>query len=234
MKSERDEVYILHRRAFKESSVVMECFSRREGWISLVARGAKRARSRFDALLQPFTQIEMEWGGRGELKTLYKAEARTLFPILKPEKLMIGFYLNELLIRLLQKGDAQPLLFDCYHYTLQKLAQLSKEADLQGLLRQFEIKLLEALGYGLCFESDMKGRAIQADLLYSYDPKIGIYEIAEGSVQEGCFVSGASLLALQQDEYSSEAILREAKKFMRFILGCYLGNKPLETRKLYR
>lgn len=233
MRTERDEAYILHRRAFKESSVVMECFSRREGWISLVARGAKRARSRFDALLQPFTHIEIEWGGRGELKTLYKAESKMLFPILKQEKLMIGLYLNELLIRLLQRGDPHPLLFDFYHHTLQKLSLLSGDFELQGALRQFEIQLLSELGYGLCFESASKGRPIQPELLYSYDPKIGIYEIAEGSVQEGCFVSGASLVALQQDHYPSEMVLREAKKLMRFILTFYLGNKPLETRKLY-
>lgn len=234
MKTERDEAYILHRRAFKESSVVMECFSRQGGWISLVGRGAKRARSRFDALLQPFILIEMEWGGRGDLKTLYKAESKMLLPILKQEKLIVGLYLNELLVRLLQRADPHPLLFDFYHTTLQKLTLLSEDFEIQKALRQFEVQLLSELGYGLGFESDTKGYPISLDLLYSYDPKIGIYEIAEGSIQEGCIVSGAALLALQQNDYPSEMVLREAKKLMRFILGCYLGNKPLETRKLYR
>lgn len=233
MKIERDEAYILHRRPFKETSVVIECLTRTQGWISLVARGAKRSRSRFDALLQPFIPVEIEWGGRGELKTLYKAESKTFFPLLKQEKLLVGLYLNELIARLLQRGDPHPVLFEVYHLTLQKLNALSGETAIQGVLRQFEIALLSELGYGLSLENDLKGCPIQPELLYSYDPKTGIYEIAAGSVPSGCVVSGAALLALARDQYDSEMLLLEAKKLMRFILSHYLGNKPLTTRKLY-
>ncbi len=233
MKGERDDAYILHRRPFKESSVVIECLSRQGGWISLVARGAKRSRSRFDALLQPFIPIEIEWGGKTELKTLYKAESTTFYPVLKQEKLMLGLYLNELIIRLLQRGDPHPHLFEVYHLTLEKLAFLKDEPSIQGVLRQFELTLLSELGYGLYLEKETNGCSIQPDLLYSYDPKIGIHEIPAGSMGSKCVVSGAALLSLSRDQYDSEGVLLEAKKLMRYVLSHYLGNKPLEIRKWY-
>lgn len=234
MKTEHDKAYILHRRPFKESSVVIECFCRQNGWLSLVARGAKRSRSRFDAVLQPFMQLQLEWGGKGELKTLYKAESNVFHPLLKQEKLIVGLYLNELMIRLLQRLDPHPALYDFYHQTLENLIMLSTMNEVQGLLRQFEIKLLSELGYGLELDRDANtGQPIEPECLYSYDPKLGIFEISSVSVQPACSVSGASLLALKHNDYPSEAIILESKKLMRYIMTHYLGNKPLETRKLF-
>lgn len=234
MKTEHDEAYILHRRPFKESSVVIECFCRRNGWVSLIARGAKRSRSRFDAVLQPFMELQIEWGGKSELKTLYKAESNVFHPLLKQEKLIVGLYLNELMIRLLQRLDPHPVLYDFYHHTLEKLITVSNRDDVQRVLRQFEIKLLAELGYGLELDRDgSTGLPIEPDCLYSYDPKLGIYEISSVNVQPLCSVSGAALMALKNNDYSSEAIILEAKKFMRSIMTHYLGNKPLETRKLF-
>lgn len=225
MIAERDEAYILHRRPFKESSVIIEAFCRKHGWVSLVARGAKRSRSRFDARLQPFVPLELEWGGKGELKTLYKAETSLCLPLLKENKLIIGLYLNELMVRLLQRLDPHPVLFDFYHSTLTELSHTDTNKS-HALLRQFEIKLLAELGYALELNGD-------ADLLYSYDPKCGIVEISNMTVQPACSVSGASLLALKNNDFPNEAIILEAKRLMRYILSHYLGNKPLQTRKLF-
>lgn len=233
MKAERDEAYILHRRSFKESSVILECFSHRQGWLSLVGRGAKRTRTGFDAVLQPFIELSIEWGGRGELKTLFKAEPKVFSPVLAREALLVGFYLNELLIRLLQRGDPQPTLYQCYRATLQQISTLSDDLAREPYLRHFEKQLLVALGYGMSLGIDQHGRAVQPDILYRYDPMTGVCDISNEWGSASGAVSGAALLSLEKNEYASDAILREAKQFMRHILRYHLGEKPLMSRMLF-
>lgn len=228
--------YILHTRPFKETSALLECFCYQQGLVTVVARGVKRPRSAWYALAKPFLLLHLDWVGKGELKTLTQLEAQeSITPLLSGNKIKLGLYLNELLIRLLQRLDPHPQLFLLYDQILRKIALSADEMAQQLCLRQFEVQLLAQLGYGLDLTRDGKsGRPIMPELLYSYDPSCGIFEIAAVLTQSSYpSVSGASIMALHEGKYQNTMQIRESKKLMRSILAHYLGNKPLHSRNLY-
>lgn len=225
--------YILHTRLFRDTSAILECFTSDHGLVSMVARGARKPRSRLYGLIQPFIALQLSWIGRGELKTLTQIEAQNYSPRLAGEKIALGFYLNELLIRLLNHFDPHPVLFSDYNDAISALSLAQSSNKQQRILRHFEKKLLAELGYGL--DLTMEGRTgekISPELLYCYEPSIGMIEVsADPSAKVA--ISGASVMALHQEEYENETQLREAKNLMRFVLAHYLGNKPLHSRKLF-
>lgn len=216
--------FLLHRRPFQESSALIDCFTEDHGIIALVARGIKRARSRWYGAMQPFLLLQIDWVGRSDLKTLTQVEAQGLQPAISGPNIRIGLYLNELILRLLQRGDPHPSLFQIYHDTLMTMGKLSDPAAQEGLLRQFELSLLSDLGYGLDFNCE-------PDLLYCYEPDGGIVEAVDPQRSET--VSGAALLALRDGCLATDQQRKEAKQLMRAVLSHYLGGKPLESRKLF-
>lgn len=233
MSSELYAAYILHTRPFRDSSAILDCLTSKEGLVSIVARGARRPRSRIYGLIQPFIPLEVSWVGRQELKTLTKIEAHVLYPRLTGEKIALGLYLNELLLRLLNHFDPHPQLFYDYDETIGALSLADSREQQQWILRHFEKKLLAELGYGLDLTLDGRtGEKISPELLYSYEPSIGIIEVSSVLTKQ-LAVSGASIIALHQDAYANQTQLREAKNLMRSILAYYLGNKPLHSRKLF-
>lgn len=221
------DAYIIHSRPFRDSSAILDCISAEHGLISVVARGIKRPRSRWYSYAQPFMRLHMAWIGKSELKTLTQVEANALYPKLAGVKIKLGFYINELLIRLFAEMDPHPQLFDIYDVTLTKLAQSDNPIDDEITLREFEYQLLAELGYGFDLEKE-----IFPELLYGFEPGVGVVEakILRG---EQVVVSGASILALQRQQFDSPTERLEAKKLMRSILNYYLGNKPLQSRKLF-
>lgn len=228
--------YILHTRPFKDSSAVIEFFSKEAGILSLVAKGARRPRSRLYSLLQPFMLLQVSWVGRGELKTLTHVDAEVFYAKLREQKILLGLYLNELLIRLLQRMDPHPKLFDYYDVLLNSLALTQNRLEQQALLRGFELNLLAELGYGLDLSMDAKTHApIEPELLYSYDPTVGLYETST-MIQDSSplAVSGACIISLHKRTFATAVELNEAKKLMRSIISYYLGNKSLQTRKLFQ
>ncbi len=234
MKVELTDCYILHSRPFKDSSALLDCFSAQYGLVTLIAKGAKRPRSRLQGLIQPFMLLQMSWVGKSELKTLSQVEATVLYPKLSGPKLLLGLYLNELLMRLLQHQDSHPSLFADYDHTINALEQSSLETEQQMILRQFELKLVAELGYGIdLFHEAKTGESISPELLYSFDATIGMIEASSMSLSDKLTISGASIIALQTGVCENEMQLREAKKLMRFVLAHYLGNKPLQSRKLF-
>ena len=134
----------------------------------------------------------------------------------------------------MQHLDPHPQLFYHYDEAIEAIALAQNSHLQQKVLRRFEKKLLAELGYGLDLTCDAKSQQpVIPELLYSYDPAIGIFEVSMIKGNQCVAVSGASLIALESDHYLSENELREAKKLMRFILTYYLGNKPLHSRKLF-
>jgi len=222
------DAYILHSRPFRDSSAILDCISAEHGLISVVARGIKRPRSRWYSYAQPFMRLHMTWIGKGELKTLTQVEADALYPKLMGVKIKLGFYINELLIRLFAEMDPHPQLFEIYDTALIKIAQSDNSIDDETSLREFEYQLLAELGYGFDLEKE-----IVPELLYSFEPGVGIVEAKILRGPEQVVVSGASILALAHQQFDSAAQRLEAKKLMRFILHYYLGNKPLQSRKLF-
>lgn len=224
--------FILHTYPFKETSVVAEVFTRSHGRMALIARGARRPASALRGLMQPFTPLLVSWFGKSELKTLHAAEWQGGLMAPQGRALMCGFYLNELLLRLLARGDAHELLYDRYVDTLEQLAGEACSTDYERILRRFEKNLLSEIGYGATFDVDADdGTPIEASVRYVFQPERGALR-ARG--QPGCPVSGQTLIDLAAGHFERPATLVEAKSLMRALINHTLGTKPLYTRQLLR
>ena len=226
--------FILHTYPFKETSVVAEIFTRSHGRVALIARGARRPASALRGLMQPFTSLSLSWFGKSELKTLHAAEWQGGLVAPPGRALMCGFYLNELLLRLLARGDAHEALYDAYFHTLELLAGESRSDVFEQILRRFEKALLSEIGYAATFniEAD-SGRPVQMGASYIYQPERGPWP-ANGCGRDGIRVSGKTLIDLAADNFDDRATLAEAKPLMRLLINHYLGAKPLYTRQLLR
>ena len=230
--------FVLHTYPFKETSVVAEVFTRSHGRMALIARGARRPASALRGLMQPFTPLLLSWFGKAELKTLHAAEWQGGLMAPEGRALMCGFYLNELLLRLLARGDAHETLYDRYLATLEQLAGEACGTDyeratcFERILRRFEKNLLSEIGYGATFDVDAdSGAPIQAQARYVFQPERGALR-ATG--QTGCPVSGQTLMDLAADRFERQTTLVEAKALMRTLINHTLGAKPLYTRQLLR
>jgi DNA repair protein RecO (recombination protein O) len=224
--------FILHTYPFKETSVVAEVFTRGHGRVSLIARGARRPASALRGLMQPFTPLSLSWFGKSDLKTLHGAEWQGGLIAPQGRALMCGFYLNELLLRLLARGDAHELLYDRYVGTLDLLAGETCVTDFERILRRFEKNLLSEIGYGATFDIEAdSGAPIDPAGRYVFQPERGALR-AVG--QPGCPVSGQTLIDLAADRFEMPATLVEAKALMRSLINHTLGAKPLYTRQLLR
>ncbi len=224
--------FILHTYPFKETSVVAEVFTRGHGRMALIARGARRPASALRGLMQPFTPLLLSWFGKAELKTLHAAEWQGGMVAPQGRALMCGFYLNELLLRLLARGDPHEVLYDRYVATLVQLAHECSTTDYERILRRFEKNLLSEIGYGATFDVEAdSGAAIDPAVRYVFQPERGALR-ADG--QPGSPVSGQTLLDLACDRFDRQTTLVESKALMRTLINHTLGAKPLYTRQLLR
>src|SRR6478672_7918420 len=144
-----EPAFVLHTYPYRETSLIVEALTERAGRVAMVARGAKRPRSELRGVLQAFQPLALSWAGAGELKTLAKAEWRGGLPLPAGAALLCGFYLNELLLKLLPREDPHPALFAHYEDALRALTEHSTGAAQAVVLRRFELKLLAEVGYAL-------------------------------------------------------------------------------------
>jgi DNA repair protein RecO (recombination protein O) len=223
---------VLHHRAYRDTSLLLELFTPEHGRVGAVARGVRKEKSRWAGLLQLFRPLLVSWSGRGELVTLTGVEEDGLAPPLAGSALPCGFYINELLLRLLQRNDPHTGLYAAYRATLRELAGGERSA-VEAVLRLFEKRLLQELGYGLLLEHTADtGRPVQASERYSYEIERG--PVAYNERATGVTVHGSTLLALAAGALREETSLRESKKLMRAVLAHYLGDKPLRSRELFQ
>ena len=223
--------YLVHRKPFRDTSLLLELITPDYGRIGLIARGARGPRSKLKGVLQPYQPLLVSWSGRGELPTLTSAESSGSGVFLQGDALISGFYLNELLMRLLARHDPHPHLFSCYQAALQSLIT---NADIDWALRLFERDLLQELGYGLLLTHEgQSGAEVESDARYCYYHQSGPQRLfTEHS--EYLSVSGATLLALACGQCDEAELRRESKLLMREVLGHYLGSRPLASRELFR
>lgn len=233
--------YILHKRAYRETSSILEVLTKDHGRVSLMARGSRGAKSKIAGNLLLFTPLVISWQGKGSLPYLKSVERADLkAPSLKSKTLLSAMYINELLMYLLHKYDVHETVFEHYHHCLYAL---ENEEKLEITLRQFEIKLLELLGFGLnvLAEADT-GEAIMADAQYLYHLEHGAVLCTDtasradmGSLPQ---VTGGCLLALADESYQelsdNAQYMAELKRLMRFVISFHLGNKKLKSRELFR
>lgn len=215
--------YVLHSRAYRESSALVDLLTP-QGRLRAVLRGA---RGKVGTLARPFIPIEVELRGRGELKNIGRLEAAGIPNLLMGEALYSGLYLNELLIRLLPAQDPYPAIFE--HYALTVLA-LTQGRALEPLLRAFEWRLLDELGYGFALDHDCHGQPVSAGSLYRLQVDSGLEPVAQ--FQPGVF-QGGDLLAMAKADWAAPGALSAAKRLMRQALAPHLGGRPLVSRELF-
>ena len=227
-KKENEFVYVLHTYPFKETSLIAELFSKNHGRISVVAKGARRPRSSLRGMLQSFQLFQATWSGQREIKTLHNIEWCDKFLKIDGDALLCSFYINELIIRLLPREDTHQKLFEFYDYTMKTL---EKNIDLDIALRRFELNLLQELGYEVPLKEDENGESIVADKFYIYEAEYGPSEISK--TNSGVKILGQTLLDMAQDVYKEDNTQLQSKQLMRYLINYYLGDKPLNSKKLF-
>ncbi len=220
--------FLLHAYPYSETSLILEIFARDHGRLAVLARGARRPRSALRGVLLAFQPLELGWFGGGEVKTLARADWLGGIPFLRGEGLLLGYYLNELLLKLLPREDAHVALFDAYAEALAALAPGGIET---AELRRFEKALLKELGYGLVLEREAGGRAVEAEVRYRYQVERGA--VRESEAESGQVISGKTLLDLAADDYTDPRSLAESKQLMRHLLAHHLSGQQLQTRRVF-
>jgi DNA repair protein RecO (recombination protein O) len=236
--------YVLHRYDWSESSVILDLFTREQGRIAVVAKGAKRPFSQLRSVLLPFQRLQVSLGRQPpgddtrEVHTLRAAEWAGGHAMLTGPALFSGFYLNELLMKLLARHDPHAALFDAYAATVAGLAQ-GDDARTQAALRAFEIVLLKEIGLlpDLATETASR-RAVVADRRYFVLADAGVVETdAHGEAT----TSGATLAALQAAlaagdlaalQQVATGALAELRPLLRAQLHYHLGTSQLRTRQV--
>jgi DNA repair protein RecO (recombination protein O) len=224
--------YVLHTYAFRETSLVVETFTRSHGRVAMVARGAKRPRSALRGSIMAFQPLGLSWSGRGELRLLLRAEWQGGQRRLQGRALLCGFYLNELLLKLLPREDAHEKLFYDYQSAL---ARLAEEPEPGAVLRRFEKALLRELGYAMALDRDgASGGPIDPSKFYAYEPERGPVPLPmNGAARVELVLSGQTLLDIVRDDYSDPLTLQQAKALMRLLISHRLEQKPLNSRRIF-
>ncbi len=223
-----EPAFVLHSRAYRESSLLVDLSTRGHGRVAVVARGARGPKSKLRGLLQPFRPLLVSWSARGELGTLTGCEPAAPPLTLPGRSTLSGFYLNELVLRLTRRDDANEPLFDAYTDALSGLADATAPAP---VLRMFEKRLLDALGYGLnlTHEADT-GRPLDPNGRYAYRPEHGALRLIDPGAGTG--FRGRSLLELEAGRLDDAEVLADARTLLRTVIDRYLDGRPLRVRKV--
>ena len=218
--------YVLHQYAYRDTSRIVEVFTSDHGRMTLFARGANGPKSTLRGVLRPFQRLLVSWCGRGEACPLVAAEIDGLMTHLSPGRLMSGFYLNELLLKLTERCDPHPEIFFSYASCMQALCAGEVE---EATLRRFEKRLLNDLGYGLELATTGDGVPVQRD---------GYYRFAAQSGPQLCVaetpgaVYGQSLADLQAESFDDPRTLRDAKRVLRAAIDACLDGRSLKSREV--
>ena len=249
--ADRQPGYVLHHRAYRESSVLVELLTRDFGLVGAVMRGVKRS-PRAARDLEPFGRIVVSWRGRGQLVTVLRAET-VARRNLSGDALFAGLYINELLVKTLGREEPVTDLFDSYDAAIASLALVGSSSvalpprnhsstdgvergfdQLEPILRTFERRLLDELGYGIAFDVDVaNGRPIEPGRLYRVVDGEGFREVDKQEATPVEVFDGAQIAAMNAGEYGDRTVLQGAKQILRRAIAARLGGKPLVTRRLF-
>lgn len=230
--SDYQPAWLLHARPYRETSSLAWFLTLEAGRVDAVVRGVRSRKSRYRALMQPFTPLQVRFKGQQDLKTLVGLESTHAPHWFRGEALVCGLYANELLSRLLLPGVTSPDLFRDYSLLLNLLPDSQQR---QPALRQFELTLLKALGYAPSWQT-LTGESLRSDCYYSYQFGQGFMLQTEVSKADGdqSLYPGEQLLAIAEDRWQNQTTLRVAKRLTRQLLQPLLGSKPLQSRQLFQ
>jgi len=222
--------YILHTRAYRDTSLLLEVYTEELGRIVAIARGVKRSKRPLTGLLQPFIPLSFSAKGRGDIVTMTAVEQRGMPLQLSGQRQVAGLYINELMVRLLERSESAPMLFVTYQNTLLNLQEQSIEIS----LRYFERRLIETLGYGVSFDITLAdAQPIIESEYYTFIDNQGFIPATIQHSKVSTIFPGNILLKISREEYSCAESLLAAKKLFRQVLQKYLGRKPLMSRQLW-
>lgn len=231
MRVHKEPSFVIHTRPYSETSLFVELLSRQYGRLTVIAKGARRQKSKFRGVLLPFRLLSTGWAGKGEIPVLTLAEPAELWSEMRGRSILCGFYVNELVIKLLHRYDAHPGLFDDYAATMERLRHGGAH---ESILRLFEKRLLGELGYAMNLQHEAdRQRQISPDRSYRYIPHLGAVP-EDNDPRGGVPISGAALRALHDEVLGDDRELKECKKLMRAMISHQLDNRPLYSRKLFR
>jgi DNA repair protein RecO (recombination protein O) len=218
--------YVLHQFAYRDTSRIVEVFTGDHGRLTLFARGANGPKSGLRGVLRPFQRLLVSWVGKTEACQLVTAEIDGEHTRLDNERLMSGFYLNELLLKLTERCDPHPQIFESYASCVEALCGGESE---EPSLRRFEKRLLGDLGYGLELSRTDEGRPVEPDRYYRFAVERGPQPCVAEAPDA---VYGRSLADLQAETFSDERSLRDAKRVLRAALDACLGGRELKSRQV--
>lgn len=226
--------YVLHKQPFQNSSLLLDFFCLDYGRVRAVARGARRAQSKYRSLLQVFQPLLVSLTGKGDVKTVVGVESSVGAIELRGERLFSGFYVNELITRLVLSNVEHADLYQRYQETLIGLAGTG---EINSVLRRFEMSLLDELGYGINLEQDCVSRQpIEEERAYLFVPDLGFEHVAstdDRAGQQANIFLGKHILALKNLDFSDRDCAKAAKMITRLALALHLGDKPLHSRGLF-
>lgn len=226
--------FILHATPWRETSLIVEVLTRDFGRMALVARGAKRPTSQFRGLLSPFAPVALSWSGRGDIKTLIRAEWVGGLAPLRGDGLLSAFYLNELMVRLLARGDPHAALFAAYSEALQALAE-AHNGTLEATLRGFELDLLRETGWLPPLDHTHSGEPVLAEKSYRFDPREGVQPLQHAVQSDDVWVvRGAALQALSARHWPDTTLATECRRLLRTLIAFHLEGRPLNTRRIFQ
>jgi DNA repair protein RecO (recombination protein O) len=225
-----EPAWLLHHRPFRDSSRILDILSRDHGRLSLVARGSRSAKSRLKGILRPFLPLRLSWVIRSDMGTLTGAELDGAPIALSGDALLSGYYVNELILSLLHRHDAQPEIHALYSDTVRAL---NASAAVAATLRRFELEALGLLGYALNLDHDTRtGAPLDPECRYEYRAEQGPVEAGD---RDGPLVfSGAELKSIAGQSFSDERTLRNASRLLRHVIAWHLDGKELMSRKVLK
>lgn len=233
--SEREVVdlepaFVLHQRPYRDTSQLLECLTANHGRVGLIARGSRRTRGGNRAVLQPFTPLHLSWVRRGELGQLRHVEATAPGFTLPTDRLLAAFYFNELMLRLMERGDANALVFSCYSHVL---ADLAEGAGLARTVRLFELRLLRALGYELALDRDVvSGDPLEPDAWYVVELELGPRKVARAGGDN--VYLGRHLESLYREALDEADSVASARRLLGQAIDRYLAGRVVKSRRVLK
>lgn len=230
MRVEQQKAYVIHTKPFRDTSLLVDCYTQQFGRIALIAKGARSNKSHQRSLLQPFHLLSISWQGRGSLKTLIGAESLGLHCTLEKHFLYSGLYINELFLHLLATEDTSETLFERYH---ELLVQLDNKEPLEPTLRKFEFDFLQELGYGIdFFNNAYTGEPLEPHKRYTYILGQGFIEAEKDS--KALHISGALIKRMAENNFENKEALKPAKYLTRLSIDALLEGKSLKSREFFK
>lgn len=222
--------FVVHARPFSETSLLVDLLTRDYGRLSAIARGARSPQSRYRGHLRSFVPLLISWSGRSELVSLNQIETNGSPILLEGNSLLAGLYINELVVHLMHRHDAHP---DVFNYYQASILALNQSQNIEPTLRDFEKNLLTGLGFGFSWaHAADTSNPIESSKWYAFQPDLGFCENLQNHNNQTVF-NGAHLLAIAQNNYESQEVLRTAKQIMRMTMQVRLGNKVIKSRELF-